>query len=344
MKKITILILGLILTLSLMGCDEDSKEEVKSIKIGVTMYDQYDVFLSQMMSCFNEYANRKSKETGTAISVEIFNAANSQSTQNNQVKTMINNGFDVICVNMVDRTDTSYIIDLAKDNDMPIVFFNRELVSEDLERWDKLYYVGAEAFESGVLQGELAAEYWEEHPECDKNEDGIMQYVVMEGESGHQDAIVRTEYALSTIEGRNITTEKEDYAIANWSRDQAKTKMLQMLQQGDAPEVVISNNDAMALGVVDAYEEMGITDDDRAVVFGIDGVEEGLMALKEGKIKGTVYNDKEGQAMGILEVAYCVATNGDIENLNLQDGKYVRLPYKRVNAANLDEYLSLMDK
>lgn len=337
MKKIITLVM--ILSLILSGCGSKPAGEVKSIKIGVTMYDQYDVFLSQMMDCFNDYANQKSKETGTAISVEIFNAANSQSTQNNQVKNMINNGFDIICVNMVDRTDTSYIIDLAKEKDVPIVFFNRELVSEDLERWDKLYYVGAEAFESGVIQGELVSDYWHEHTECDKNGDGIMQYIVMEGEAGHQDAIVRTEYALSTIEEAGIETEKVGFAIANWSRDQAKTKMLQMLQQGIAPEVVISNNDAMALGVVDAYEDMSISDADRGIVFGIDGIDDGLLALKDGKIKGTVYNDKEGQATGILEVAYCIATNGDMSGLNLQDGKYVRLPYKKVNDSNLGEYL-----
>lgn len=336
-KKIfsIILILGILLT----GCGSSAPKEVKSIKIGVAMYDQYDVFLSQMMTSFNEYANQKSRETGVSINVDIYNGANSQSTQNNQVKNMINNGFDVICVNMVDRTDTSYIIDLAKENDVPIVFFNRELVSEDLERWDKLYYVGAEAFESGVLQGEIAAEYWKNNPECDKNNDGVMQYVVMEGEAGHQDTIVRTEYAVSTIEDKNIATEKVDYAIANWSRDQAKTKMLQMLQQGEAPEMVISNNDAMALGVVDAYEDLGIPKEERGLVFGIDGVYEGLMALKDGDLAGTVYNDKEGQAQGILELAYCIATGGDINSLNLQDGKYIRLPYKRVTKSNLNEYL-----
>ena len=86
----------------------------------------------------------------------------------------------------------------GKEKERADYLFNRELVEEDLERWDKLYYVGADAKESGVLQGELAAAYLKAHPEADRNQDGVIQYVVLEGEAGHQDAILRTEYAAST--------------------------------------------------------------------------------------------------------------------------------------------------
>ena len=79
-------------------------------------------------------------------------------------------------------------------------------MAEDLERSEKFYYVGASALESGVMEGELIAEYWREHPEADQNRDGVMQYVLMEGEAGHQDAIVRTEYSVGTLEEKGIAT------------------------------------------------------------------------------------------------------------------------------------------
>ncbi|MFR5913885.1 MAG: hypothetical protein ACLUGJ_01325 [Blautia wexlerae] len=53
-------------------------------------------------------------------------------------------------MNLVDRTEPTTITDLAENNDVPIIFFNRELVAEDLERWSELYYVGADASESGM--------------------------------------------------------------------------------------------------------------------------------------------------------------------------------------------------
>ena len=49
---------------------------------------------------------------------------------------MIGLNCDVLCVNMVDRS-ASGVIDKAMEADTPIVFFNREPVSEDMKRWEK---------------------------------------------------------------------------------------------------------------------------------------------------------------------------------------------------------------
>ena len=148
--------LGALVTLgSMAGCGTDGQvQKVTSIKIGVTVYDQYDTFVSQMMTDFNEYAAEQEEQTGIAINVEVYNAAGSQSTQNSQVEEMLDAGCNVICVNLVDRTEPTTIIDMAEKNNVPVIFFNRELVEEDLERWDRVYYVGA-AFESGIMQGRL---------------------------------------------------------------------------------------------------------------------------------------------------------------------------------------------
>ncbi len=58
------------------------------------------------------------------------------------------------------------------------------------------------------MQGEIAADAFKENPDADKNGDGVFQYVVLEGEAGHQDAIVRTEYAVSTIIDNGVEVEK----------------------------------------------------------------------------------------------------------------------------------------
>ena len=91
-----------------------------------------------MMTDFNEYAAEQEEQTGIAINVEVYNAAGSQSTQNSQVEEMLDAGCNVICVNLVDRTEPTTIIDMAEKNNVPVIFFNRELVEEDLERWDRV--------------------------------------------------------------------------------------------------------------------------------------------------------------------------------------------------------------
>ena len=159
----------------LAGCESGGAERVRNIKIGVAVYDQYDTFISQLVEQFNQCAAEMSDSADSNISVkiEVYNAGKSQTTQNDQVK--------------------------AEKQDVPVIFFNRELVEQDLERWDRLYYVGAPALQSGILQGEMAADLFQKDPSVDKNEDGVFQYVVLEGEMDHQDAIVRTEYAINTI-------------------------------------------------------------------------------------------------------------------------------------------------
>ena len=310
----------------LTGCgDELRRQEPKSIKIGVTLYDQYDTFVAQLMEEFNTYASAKEEETGVAINIEVYNAADSQSTQNNQVEEMLNDGCDVICVNLVDRTEPTTIIDMAEKNNVPVIFFNRELVAEDLERWDQLYYVGAKAFESGIMEGEIAADTF------NKNGDGMFQYVVLEGEAGHQDAIVRTEYSVSTIVENGVPVEKLGYGIANWNRAQAQTKMAQMLgEHGENIELVIANNDDMALGAIDALKASNLEQEDWPVVVGIDGTDVGLEAVAKGEMVGTVDND----------LAYELSVDGDLSGLDLEDGKYIRLPYSKVGADDVEEYIS----
>lgn len=321
------------------GCKGNEEEAVKNIKIGITLYDQYDTFISEMMTKFTEYAADKEEATGVAINVELMDASQSQLTQNEQVKSLIEKGCDVICVNLVDRTEPTTITDLAENKQVPIIFFNRELVAEDLERWSELYYVGADALQSGVLEGELAANAFKTNAKMDKNGDGICQYVVLEGEAGHQDSIVRTEYSVNTLIENGVEAEKLGYAMANWNRAQAQTKTAALLTQFSGKiELIIANNDDMALGAIDALRDSQIPREDWPGVVGIDGTDAGLLAVENGEMLGTVYNDKEGQAREMLNLAFAIATNGDKDSIPLIDGKYVRTPYHKVTQENVEDY------
>lgn len=71
--------------------------------------------------------------------LDVMDAKEDQNTQNSQVDRFLALGCDVICVNMVDRSAASVIIDKAMDREVPVIFFNREPVSEDLNRWEKLF-------------------------------------------------------------------------------------------------------------------------------------------------------------------------------------------------------------
>lgn len=330
-----------VLLMTQIGCHMNAQNKAEeSLKIGIALYNQYDTFVSAMMNDLQEYAIAQEKEWETDIIIDIYNASGSQIMQNEQVEKMIEDGCDVVCVNLVDRTEPTVIIDMAEKNKIPVIFFNRELVEEDLERGNNLYYVGAKTLESGIMQGEIAAAIFKNNVKADKNADGIFQYVVLEGEAGHQDAIVRTEYSVSTIVDNGVRVEKLGYAIANWNRAQSQTKMAHMLlEYGENIELVLANNDDMALGVVDALKTAEIPTEEWPVVLGIDGTEIGIKAVKNREMAGTVYNDANGQAERMLDLAYELCIGGELERLGLEDGKYIRLPYAKVEPDDVDKFL-----
>lgn len=336
-----ILIVFSILFLNLIydNIDEPKDAERTGMKIGISIYNQYDTFISSLISYLTEYAKIKEKEEGVTITLDISNAGGNQLTQNYQVENYIEQEYDIICINLVDRTDASVVIDMAINADIPVIFFNRELVEKDLKRWDKLFYVGAAALESGIMQGQIVVDYCSENFEqVDKNKDGILQYVILEGEPGHQDALIRTEYVINTISKSGIPLQKIEDEIANWNRAQAETKMTQWLKEyrNNEIDIVIANNDDMALGAIDAIKKQEVLNP--PIVVGIDGTKVGLEAVKNEEMIGTVLNDAQEQARGIVDLAYFLAF-GEKMPEDIVDRKYIRKKYYMITQENVDIYI-----
>ena len=275
------------------------------------------------------------------IIVSTKSGNDDQQEQNEKVEEMIDAGCDVLCINLVDRTAPSRIVRMARNEDIPVIFFNREPVREDLMQWEKLYYVGCDAEQSGIMQGEIAAEYINSHPEVDKNEDGKIQYVLLEGEAGHQDAISRTEYSVKTLMKNDVILEKLSYQLADWNRGQAENRMNRLISQyGKEIELVISNNDEMALGAVEAYRTVGYAREDWPVIFGIDGLEDALKAVKAGEMQGSILNDRVDQAKEMAKMAVKLFEGENFDQENLKEGRYYFSEYQKVDSSNIDEYLS----
>ena len=323
----------------IMGCGASELDDQNEIYVGIACYDQGDIFISNLIQCFKNELNSQ-KGDSYDVMVTVRDAVGSQKTQNDQVKEMIDEGCNILCINLVDRTDPSEIIDCAKEKNIPIIFFNREPVAEDMMQWDKLYYVGAKARQSGQMQGEIAADLILKDKSIDKNHDGKIQYVVLEGEMGHQDAIVRTDSSVETILAKGIKMEKLSYEIANWKRAQAQNRMEQLIRQyGNTIELVLSNNDDMALGALDSYRLMGYTKDNMPMMLGVDGMQEALEAVKDGRLTGTVYNDKEGQAQVMAAIVFASVSGKGLDGINFENLTEVYLPYQKVTIDNVDHYL-----
>lgn len=299
------------------------KEEKKMLRIGVTLYRGDDPFINNIRGKMEEKAKVYEKETGVKVILDVADEKGNQNTQNSQVDRFISLGVDVICVNMVDRSSASYIISRAMDADIPVVFFNREPVEEDMRRWEKLYYVGEDAKESAVLQGNILVEAYKKEPAVlDLNGDGKVSYVLLEGETSHQDSLIRTEWSIQTLKDGGVPLEKITGGIANWEKSQGSAWMEKWLDEyPDKIELVISNNDEMALGAADALERKKITRPIKIV--GIDGTPQGIEGLNSGKLFGTVQCDSEEYANAVFQIAAAAGLGQNVQEIvSLEGGKY----------------------
>ncbi len=330
MKKFVFVLV--ILAVMLAACQTAPKE----LTAGVAIYKFDDTFMTAVR-------NNIAAEAEGKIKVEIVDSQNAQPTQNDQVDLFLTKGVSVLAINPVDRTAAGVILDKAKNAKVPVVFFNREPLAEDMAKWDKVYYVGAKAEESGTMQGQIAVDYWNSHPEADKNGDGIMQYVMLKGEPGHQDAELRTEYSIKAITDAGIKVEKLAEDTGMWDRVKGQEKMSAFLAaNGDNIEFVFGNNDDMALGAIEALKAAGYFGDGAFMpVVGVDATAPALQALKDGTLLGTVLNDAKNQGKATLLCAYVLA-KGEVPSketigYDVVDGKYIWVPYKMILLDNIKD-------
>lgn len=328
-KKYSLIAVLLIAVILVFGClffqnrSHEEKEEKKTLRVGVTLYRGDDSFINNLCGKMEEKAKAYEKETGVKVILDVVDGKGNQNTQNSQVDRFISLGVDVICVNMVDRSAASYIISRAMEGDIPVIFFNREPVEEDMNRWEKLYYVGESAKESAVLQGNILVDaYKKDHASLDLNGDGKVSYVLLEGETSHQDSLIRTEWSIQTLKDGGVPLEKITGGIGNWEKSQGSAWMEKWLDEyPDEIELVISNNDDMALGAADALERKKITRPIKIV--GIDGTPQGIEGLNSGKLFGTVQCDSDEYANAVFQIAAAAGLGQNVQEIvSLEGGKY----------------------
>mgnify|MGYP003582609598 CR=1 FL=1 len=341
MKKILFVMLAMLM---LVACGGEKKAESgaggeakpaegKKIKVGVTIYKYDDNFMATLRKDMEAYAKEDSN-----VELIMNDSQNSQATQNEQVDALLSKGVNVLAINLVDPAAGQTIIDKAKAADVPVVFFNKDPGAEALKTYDKAYYVGTKPEESGIIQGQLIEKNWKADPKQDLNGDGVIQYVLLKGEPGHPDAEARTSFVIKELNGKGIKTEKLQEDTGMWDAAQAKDKMDAWLAGPTASkiEVVISNNDGMALGALEALK----AHQKKLPVYGVDALQEALTLIESGDLAGTVLNDGTNQAKAVLDLSRNLANGKDpIEGTSWKlEEKAVRVPYVGVDKENLAQF------
>lgn len=300
---------------------------------------------------FNSYIGKAITNACDGIfKTNIEDGQNDQSTQNNQVDTMLAKGASVVAVSVCDVTVAPTLIQKCKDaGNVPIIFFNKEITDYDvINSYENAYQVTSTGGDYGAsIQAQMVIDYWKEHPEMDKNGDGKLQLVYLMGDPGHTASQPRCDYLKSTIEDAGIEIDLLAEDTGMWVTATAKEKMDAWVSKyGDEIECCVAGNDAMALGALSAVEAAGFNTDGEESskyipIYGIDALPEILSKIESGEITGSVLQDAKTQGQTIVKMAENLTSGKDavdgIEGVETEEeAKAVRVPYQAITKDNLD--------
>ncbi len=323
---------------------ETTAEEVKeaagdfdasNVKVGISIYKFDDNFMTLYR---NELERYLVEDLGfKAENITIQDGKGDQAEQSNQIDNFITSGVDVLILNLVQASSAPQITDKCNEAGIPVVYINREPDVEEEDRWAaegiKATYVGCDARQSGTFQGE---EILETSNGGDINGDGKISYIMIQGDPENVDAQYRTEFSVKALTDAGKEVEELFMQRGDW--DQAKGQQLTqdaLTQFGDDVEVVFCNNDAMALGALQAIEAAGRTVNEDIYLVGVDALTEAVQNVLDGKMTGTVFNDHIAQAKSAADIAVQFLQGEDVAPVNMVD-------YTKVTTENAQEVLDAL--
>ena len=353
MKKFLALALALALCLT-MVCGVASAESAF-----VSWYTFGDVYLTSVRTALNAAL------TAQGLDVTDKDSNANQQTQTDDINTALVTGANAIVINMVESGaigTAETLMNTVSAYGVPAVFFNRAVSTDDAEAanlfksYEKSAFIGTKFDEAGKMQGDMIGEYvLANYDAIDLNGDGVISYVMFKGDEANQEAILRTQYGVENADAKltaagkpqlayydaNATTKYHVDMNGTWSNTASFEYMSTILAQynvanGNMIELVICNNDDMALGAVNALTNIGyntgVEGDPVIPVFGVDATDAAKELIAAGRMTGTIKQDAEGMADAVAVItANLVAGRDKFEGLNPAygqvDGWMVTIPY-----------------
>ncbi|MEM1289594.1 MAG: sugar ABC transporter substrate-binding protein [Pseudomonadota bacterium] len=288
--------------------------------IGVSIARFDDNFLTVMRNGMIEHA-----ATLDGVELQVEDARDDVARQLDQINNFIASGVDAIIVNIVDTSAADAMTAAADAAGVPLVFVNREPDNVDTLP-DNQAFVASNEIESGTLAAFEACKLLR----AAGLGNGARGYMLM-GQLSNQAAVARSQ-DVRDILGISMCNfiELIDEQTANWSRDEAQDLMTNWLSSGEDFHVVFANNDEMAIGAIQAMLSAGIDMED-VVVTGVDATQDALVAMAQGNLDVTVFQDAFGQGSGSVDAALALARGEEVT-------QKVYIPFKLVTPDNMDEF------
>jgi len=202
---------------------------------------------------------------------------------------------------------------------IPLILYlprTTESLTNFISAYGKAIIITGDVELSGTLEGKILANAWNTNKETmDKNKDNILQYVMLKGPSDNVATNIRTKYSIRTLNEAGIKTQALLTTVCNFDKECARTTIeTAFLTLNDKIEAIISNNDDMAIGAIEALQKYGFNkggDSKYIPVVGIDGIPKAKELINQGIMSGTVIADLPTEVNAIYSIGMNLASGND---------------------------------
>lgn len=337
--------------------EETASTGEASATAGVIWYNFADTFIANARQCLNNVA----AADGT-ISITDADSQNDIATQDNNLNNFITQKPKYLVINNINNPAADTIAATCTENGIIPIFANTTSPSDEaFEANPDLWYVSSVSEQSGENMGNAIVEYFNTHDNWDRNGNGKVDFILLQGMQTFSDTINRSSYSLATIEaagyelGTNIGGDDVtgvqggdsiNGVLCNFSRSEAQTNVEALIANyGDDIDCILADNDDEALGAIAALQAHGyFTDDSNYIpVVGVDATVAGCEAISNGTLLGTSLNNPVKLAKAVYKVMYLLEKGEEVTTESLAmdgvtvEGHKVLIDYIPISADNVDE-------
>ncbi len=342
MKKLLSILLASVMVLSLVACGQKASTETASAETEAAAPAKKQVCFVARASAdtfaawLTSEMKKNAEKYADVFDLTYVSGEGDDNRENNLLEDCITKKYDLVIVQSNNNSAQAPSVQKLLDAGIPVITTNPTTHEDDLHgNGDNSVMKGTGTVDADpVAQAAVGAK--RAVTEIPEN----ANVVVLKGPSGNFHADKRREgwdtYFFS--QRPDVTILGEDFA--NWNNDEAMKLMEAWTQKGTHIDAIISMNDNMAAGAIEAIrnnpeyvKEDGTT---TFLAYGVDGTAQGCLLIREGLLTATALQSAADLAAKNMEYAAKIC-KGEMQVTEVND--YVDAP--EINKENVDQYIKI---
>ena len=281
-------------------------------RVAILIADMTATYAAWLAQSFQELTPNYSE-----LDVTILDCKNNMSEAIANLENAVTQKYDMVLVQPVDADALASQLDITIDAGIPVCVVN--LPRGEVTRASN---VDADPIEQGAVPAKVAKELIPQNGKV----------VVLHGPSGNAHSIGRRVGFKDVLFDARPDIEILDEQIANWFKDEGMRLMEDWLQRYPQIDAVISMNDAMALGAIEAAKAVGR--DKQITYYGVDGLADAVLSIADGDLTATCVQNAYAQAAAGMAIAKRVL-NGEIEQ------EVIIVPGELITKDNTEKWIKI---